>query len=140
MVTKNTADKWTETNKKDGLQIKKETPKGLMYISSPKEILEEIKKIPRGKVISTTELAHKLSRKHKTDYTCGLTTGIFLAIIANYVEESGLKDVPYWRVTKAKGEIYPSYLREPSFQADYLAQEGVEIEERKTGKLFVKTR
>jgi len=129
--------KYESTNAKEGIEIVKKTPKGLMYISSPKEIIEEIKKIPKGSTITTKDLAEKLSNKHNTDYTCGLTTGIFMAIIANYVEEEDIKDIPYWRVTKSKGELYDTYLRETSRQKEHLISDGIDILQNKKGQFFV---
>lgn len=111
-------------------EVKKKTEKGLMYISSPREILEIIKKIPKGKVITTPQIANQLAKKHKVDFTCQLTTGIFISIIANYIEEKNIKDVPYWRVVKDKGVLYDHYLRLPSTQANNLAAEGWQIVKR----------
>ena len=135
---KNWKEKYESTNAKEGIEIIKTTPKGLMYISSPKEIVQEIKKIPKGETITTKDLAENLTKKYKTDYTCGLTTGIFIAIIANYVESEDIKDIPYWRVTKSKGELYDTYLREMSRQKEYLISEGFNISQNKKGQLFVK--
>lgn len=74
---------------------KKMTDKGMMYISCPEEISEIIKTIPKGKVMTPKEIAIKLAEKHNADYTCGLTTGIFVAIIANYVEQEKITNIPY---------------------------------------------
>ena len=86
-------DNFNKTNQKGS--VLKDTPKGKMYISTPAEIAEVIKTIPKGKVITTKEIAQQLATKNKADYTCGLTTGIFVAIIANYVEQEKIKDIPY---------------------------------------------
>jgi len=122
-------DNFNKTNKKGS--VLKDTPKGKMYISTPAEIAEVIKTIPKGKVFTTKEIAQQLATKHKADYTCGLTTGIFVAIIANYVEQEKIKDIPYWRVVKDKGVLYETYLREPSKQREYLEKEGHKIEKNK---------
>lgn len=108
-------------------EVKKDTPKGKMYISTPEEIAEVIKTIPKGKIMTTKEIANTLTKKYKVDYTCGLTTGIFTAVLANYVEQEKIKDIPYWRVTKDKGVLYDTYLREPSKQKEYLEKEGHKI-------------
>lgn len=117
-----------DTNEKG--EIKKQTNKGLMYISSPREIASIIKSIPKGKVITTKEIIAKLTAKHKVDFTCPLTTGIFVSVIAKYVEEEGIKDVPYWRVVKDKGVLYDKYLGMLSMQPEYLKSEGWKIERR----------
>ncbi|HOU75562.1 MAG TPA: MGMT family protein [Candidatus Dojkabacteria bacterium] len=122
-------ENFNKTNQKGS--VLKDTPRGKMYISTPDEIMSVIKEIPKGKIISTKDIAQQLAKKHKADYTCGLTIGIFVAIIANYVEQEKIKDVPYWRVVKGKGVLYESYLREPSKQEQYLKLEGHKIEKGK---------
>jgi len=119
---KNWKEQYDNTNKKGS--VTKNTPKGVMYISTPEEIAEIIKCIPKGEVLTTKEIAQRLAEKHGTDYTCGLTTGIFVAIIANYAEQEKLDDIPYWRVVKDKGVLYDTYLREPSHQDVLLKEEG----------------
>jgi len=122
---KSAKQKYDDTNKKG--EFKKQTPKGLMYISSPREIAEIIKTIPLGKVMTTKQIVAKLTEKHKVDFTCALTTGIFIGVIANYVEEMNLSDIPYWRVVKDKGILYDRYFRLPSKQAELLKSEGWDI-------------
>jgi len=111
-------------------EVKKQTPRGLMYISSPKEILEVIKTISKGKVLTVKQIADILTKKHQVDYTCALTSGIFVSIIANYVEQENIKDVPYWRVVKDKGILYDHYFRLPSNQAKKLVTEGWTIHKK----------
>jgi alkylated DNA nucleotide flippase Atl1 len=117
---------WKEQYEKgnDKGSVRKETNKGMMYISTPKEISQIIKTIPKGSVMTTKEIAHILSEKHNAEFTCGLTTGIFVAILANYVEQEKIDDIPYWRVVKDKGVLYDSYLRQPSCQDIHLKKEG----------------
>lgn len=122
---KTARQKYDDTNSKG--KIKKQTPKGMMYISSPQEIVEVIKTIPKGKVITTKEIMTKLTKKHKVDFTCPLTTGIFISIIANYVEEEGIKDIPYWRVVKDKGVLFDRYFRLTSIQSELLQSEGWKV-------------
>lgn len=117
--------KYDDANEKGEFQ--KQTPKGLMYISSPREIADIIKTIPAGKVMTTKQIVAKLTEKHEVDFTCNLTTGIFIGVIANYVEEMNLDGVPYWRVVKDKGVLYDRYFRLPSKQVELLKAEGWEI-------------
>ena len=114
--------------------IKKQTDKGMMYISTPSEIMKMIKKVPKGKLTTSKELVHKLNMKHKVDFTCPLTTGIFISIVANLAEEElgeGMKQsevAPYWSVVKApKGYLYDKYLGMKSKQREYLEKEGFKI-------------
>ncbi|MCK9368406.1 MGMT family protein [Candidatus Dojkabacteria bacterium] len=113
--------------------IRKMTEKGMMYISSPKEIDKLVKKIPKGKITTTKEIVRYFTKREKVDFTCPLTTGIFLSIDANAAEqeiEEGKKRsevTPYWRVVKEKNRLNDKYLGRPSKQAEYLKKEGHQI-------------
>jgi alkylated DNA nucleotide flippase Atl1 len=107
-----------------------------MYISTPKEIDQIIRRIPKGKLITTKEIAKILANKHGADYTCGLTTGIFSAICANasmqeLEEGKNLSEVtPYWRVLKSGGKLYDKYLGNTDHQQkEMLEKEGFKFEE-----------
>lgn len=123
-------EKFNEANKKGS--VRKQTDKGLMYISTPKEIESIINKIPKGKLITTKYIIDKLNKKYKVDFTCPLTTGIFVSIVANKAEEEksqGKKNTtPYWRVVKPpKGYLYDKYLGQESRQKELLQSEGFKI-------------
>jgi alkylated DNA nucleotide flippase Atl1 len=77
-------------------------PPGRMLISSPQEIAEVVAGIPRGQVMSMSTLRRTLAERHDADYTCPLTTGIFLRVAAEASdEENGA--LPYWRVVRDDG-------------------------------------
>lgn len=128
---KSPKDKFEEKNK--SMETVHQTDKGMMYISSPKEIDTIIAKVPKGKLITTKTIAEMLSKKHGTDFTCPMTTGIFSSMVAQKVEQElgegkKMSEVtPYWRVIKADGQIYDKYLGMSSKQDVYLEDEGYEI-------------
>ena len=64
MPPKTWQEKFEEANRKGG--ILKETPKGLMYISTPKEIAEIIKKVPKKKLITTAQIIEKLNSSDRS--------------------------------------------------------------------------
>jgi len=111
--------------------IRKQTDRGMMYISTPEEIQKIIKRVPKGKLITTKQIIDKLNKKYKVDFTCPLTTGIFVSIVANAAEEEstmGMKNItPYWRVIKPKGYLYDKFLGQKSSQKKYLKAEGFKI-------------
>lgn len=81
-------------------------PPGSMLIASPLEIGKVVQKIPSGTVMTLPDLRHSLANKFKADYTCPLTTGIFLRILADAAEEEGsTASCPYWRVVRADGRL-----------------------------------
>jgi hypothetical protein len=86
---------------------------GWMVIAAPREVDALMKLVPRGKVVTINDLRAALARKHKADFACPITTGIFAWIAANAAEESsaaGAKRItPYWRTLKLGGELNPKY-------------------------------
>lgn len=75
-----------------------------MLIASPKIIDQYIRTIGKGKKINLKSLRSDLALEHRAEYTCPVTTGIFLRIVAeaNYekwLQGSPLESItPFWRV------------------------------------------
>ena len=67
-----------------------------------------MRKVPNGKLTTINELHAALSKKHKTDFACPITTGIFSWIAAHAADEmarQGRKRItPYWSALKSDGE------------------------------------
>jgi hypothetical protein len=86
---------------------------GIMVIAAPREVDALMKRIPRGKVTTINELRAALAKKHKADFACPITTGIFSWIAAHAAAEdlaAGRKRItPYWRTLKTGGELNPKY-------------------------------
>jgi hypothetical protein len=75
-----------------------------MLITSPTEIDQFIRSIPKGKLIQPSEMREQLAKRHGADATCPVSTGIFLKIVAEAaIEEKNngkpIKEItPFWRV------------------------------------------
>jgi hypothetical protein len=86
---------------------------GTVVIPAPVEVDEFMRKIPKGRLITTRELQAALAKKHNATMACPITTGIFAWIAAHAAEEEatvGKKRItPYWRTLKSGGEINPKY-------------------------------
>lgn len=86
---------------------------GRMLIAAPLQYDEVMKKIPAGKIITSEEIRAYLAKEHQADFTCHLTAGIFINLVANAAQERenlGSKDLtPYWRTLKKSGELNPKY-------------------------------
>ncbi len=83
---------------------------GNMLIAAPLEYDAVMKRIPEGKLITTVKIREYLAKKHGADFTCPLTAGIFVSVVANAVEERGGVDhTPYWRTVKKDGELCEKY-------------------------------
>lgn len=106
-------------------------PGQTIAIPSPREIDGFMRKIPHGKVITTSEIVKAVARKHQADIGCPMTTGIFAWIAAHASEEAaqeGEKDVtPYWRTLKPGGVLNPKYPGGTEQQRALLEAEGHKI-------------
>ena len=85
----------------------------LMYVSTPKDIIKFIKKIPSKKKYNFKDIRLKLAKKNKADNTCPVTFGIFLRLAIEYslLEMKYLKfeypNFPFWRVEyDKKSNVY----------------------------------
>jgi len=104
---------------------------GTMLIPTPKLVDEMIRKVPKGKLVTVSELRRKLAHDFRTDVTCPLTTGIFVRIAAEAAEEdraNGKKRIaPYWRVIKDDGSMNPKFPGGSPQQTRYLRAEGFAV-------------
>src|SRR5438093_11497456 len=86
---------------------------GLMVIPAPREVDALMKRVPRGKVTTINELRAALAKKHKADFACPMTTGIFSWIAAHAAAEDAAEGrrriTPYWRTLKSGGELNAKY-------------------------------
>lgn len=105
-------------------------PAGDMLIASPLEIAGAVEAVPEGCVVTLDALRAHLARKFHADYTCPLTTGIFLRIAAEASEEEGPsgRNTPYWRVVRSNGRMIDRFPGGESVQAKRLSREGVRCE------------
>jgi len=87
--------------------------KGRFVIPAPREVDELMKQVPKGRVVTINELRAALAKKHKADFACPITTGIFSWIAAHAAAEdetAGKKRItPFWRTLKTGGEVNPKY-------------------------------
>ena len=86
---------------------------GTMVIPAPREVDELMRRVPKGRFVTSNELRAALARKHGVNFACPITTGIFSWIAAHAAQEAaqeGAKRItPYWRTLKTGGELNPKY-------------------------------
>ncbi len=91
----------------------KNWPAGTYCLPAPIEVDAIMKKVPKGKLITINEIRQILAKKHKADFGCPITTGIFswiAANAANEMENEGKKRItPYWRTLKTGGILNEKY-------------------------------
>jgi alkylated DNA nucleotide flippase Atl1 len=81
-----------------------------MLIAPPLAYDEIMKRVPEGKVITADRIRDYLARKNNADFTCPLTAGIFINVVAQAsVERSGGNPTPYHRTLKKDGELNEKY-------------------------------
>jgi alkylated DNA nucleotide flippase Atl1 len=102
-----------------------------VVLVNPSEVVEVMKKIPKGKLITIVEISKSIAEKHKVKGCCSLTTGIFIMTAANAAEEAAKqgKDlgIPYWRTLKANGFLNEKYPSGSEAQKALLEKEGFKI-------------
>jgi alkylated DNA nucleotide flippase Atl1 len=103
-------------------------PAGAMLIASPLAVAEAVEQIPEGRVMTVRTLREHLANRFGADYTCPLTTGIFLRIAAEAALEEGDegRQTPYWRVVRDDGKLLDKLPGGAAAQAKRLLAEGVE--------------
>ena len=110
---------------------------GKMLIATPLVVEQLIREVPEGNLTTIHLIREKLAHDFHADYTCPVTTGIFVWIVANATEEkyheTRTDRTPYWRVIKDSGQLNPKYPGGEKHQAKQLKAEGFNIVKTKNG-------
>jgi hypothetical protein len=118
----------------------KNWPAGLYVIPAPVEVDKIMKQVPKGKLITINQIREILANKHKADYACPITTGIFAWVAAYAAEEQaaeGKKDItPYWRTLKSDGILNEKYPGGIEAQKKLLEKEGHKVVRKGKSKNF----
>ncbi len=112
-----------------------------VLVATPILVSGVIQKVEPGKLITVGQIREQLARDFQADATCPLTTGIFVRIVSEVVEEdlrAGKKVTPYWRVVRSDGSLNEKFPGGIEAQAARLREEGHTIEGGKGKKLRVK--
>jgi alkylated DNA nucleotide flippase Atl1 len=111
---------------------------GTMVVPAPLEVDELMRRVPKGRVTTISQIREALARKHRVNFACPITTGIFAWIASHAAEEAaaqGRKRItPYWRTLKSSGELNVKYPGGAAAQAARLRAEGLDIEPGKGKK------
>ena len=87
--------------------------------------------IPEGKSVSVLTMRKDLALEHGAEYTCPLTTGIFLRIVAEaayeqYLESGTLKGItPFWRVIEPNAPLAKKLTFGLEFLVEQRQKEGI---------------
>ncbi len=114
------------------------TPKGMMLVPKPLDVDSLIRKVERGKLVTMGQIRERLARDFEADWTCPLTTGIFIRMAAEAAEEDLIEarrePTPYWRVIKTDGSLNEKFPGGTEHQAARLIEEGHTIKSEKGKK------
>jgi hypothetical protein len=125
---------WTEkiTDKSKVHQVKKldksfaDMPEGsTMLVASPNIVNNYVRSIPKGISVSLQTMRNDLANEYGAEYTCPVTSGIFLRIVAEAAHEqlqAGTpisKVAPFWRVIDEKSALN----KKLSFGSDFVVEQ-----------------
>jgi alkylated DNA nucleotide flippase Atl1 len=102
-----------------------------VILVNPSEVIEIMKQVPKGKLITIDEICKKIARQHCVAACCSLTTGIFIMTAANAAEEVRREnkslDIPYWRTLKSGGFLNTKYPGGQEAHKNLLVNEGHKV-------------
>ncbi len=105
-----------------------------VILANPSEVVRVMMSVPKGKLITTSEICEKISQEHRVKACCSLTTGIFIMIAANAAEEAAKEGknlgIPYWRTLKTTGFLNEKYPGGQQGQKKLLEIEGFQVVQR----------
>ena len=96
-----------------------------MLVATPRIVEEYVKNIPEGSSSTLQQMSQDLAREYGAEYSCPITSGIFLRIVAEhaYEELQTGKPVdemaPFWRIIDSKAPA----AKKLTFGMDFLKEE-----------------
>lgn len=102
-----------------------------MLIATPKIIDDYIRQIPKGKSGSLATMRRDLANEYGAEYTCPVTSGIFLRIVSEAAHEQIEKGValskvtPFWRLVDEKSALNKKLSFGTEFVASQRKKEGL---------------
>jgi hypothetical protein len=103
-----------------------------MLIATPRIVDDYIRQIPPGRQADTSRIRKDLAAEYGADYTCPVTTGIFLRIVSEAAYErlqagEKLKDItPFWRAVGPKSPTAAKLSVPVEFLKERWRREGIE--------------
>jgi hypothetical protein len=99
-----------------------------VLVPTPMMTDEEIRTVPKGRLITNGQIRQRLAKKQNAESTCPMTLGIFLRIVSETAEEDRrggkTRITPYWRVIKDDGGLNAKFPGGVEAQAIHLQEEG----------------
>ncbi len=83
-----------------------------------------MKKVPRRKLITISQMREYLAKENNADFTDSMTAGIFVNIVAWASYQRNEDITPYWRTLKSDGQLNVKYPESIELQKKLLQEEG----------------
>ncbi len=119
-----------KTNDKDFADI----PAGSSFlIATPAIVNEYVRNIPEGKHVSIKQMREDLAAEYHAAYTCPVTSGIFLRIVAENAWEELMKGksitkiTPFWRMIDLKSPSAKKLACGTDFIKEMREKEGLNV-------------
>lgn len=104
-----------------------------MLIATPKIVDDYVRQIPKGKSSSLATLRKDLALEYGAEYTCPVTSGIFLRIVSEAAHEQLEKGVPankvtpFWRIVDPKSPLNNKLSFGAKFVVDQRKKEKIDL-------------
>ena len=95
-----------------------------MFFVPPIYYDELMKKVPKGKLVTVSQMREYLAKQNKADFTDPMTAGIFVNIVAWASYQRNEDITPYWRTLKSDGKLNVKYPEAIELQKRLLEEEG----------------
>ncbi|MCU0418027.1 MAG: hypothetical protein MUC38_00085 [Cyclobacteriaceae bacterium] len=102
-----------------------------MLIATPKIVDDYVRDIPKGKSVTLKTLRSDLAREYRAEYTCPVTTGIFLRLVSEAAHEQLTQGkplgnvAPFWRVVGPQSALNKKLSFGESFVKKQRKAEGI---------------
>jgi hypothetical protein len=96
-----------------------------MYIATPMIVDAYIRNIPKGTHTGLQQMRKDLAAEHNAEYTCPITSGIFLRIVSEAAYEEiaagkPMKNItPFWRMIDSKAPV----AKKLSFGIEFISEQ-----------------
>lgn len=102
-----------------------------LLVATPKIVDQYIRHIPQGKHTTLQQMRKDLAAEYHADYTCPVTSGIFLRIVSENAWEQHQKGAdidditPFWRIIDRKAPVAKKLTFGTDFVMEQRRKEGL---------------
>jgi alkylated DNA nucleotide flippase Atl1 len=109
--------------------MQKSLGRGTMIVPRPRDVEAVMRRVPRGRLITLTQIRARLARAAGVDECCPLTTGIFARLAAEAAQDDAAagksRITAWWRTIRDNGKLVDKFPGGGKLQAARLRREGI---------------